>query len=204
MILTCRGPQSKLALSLQFGKYRHYCSVRSVLYIFTGSSRVWQAKEIALESSDENNFNEGALYSDVTRIKRTNRGTPSAKETGRKSSTQTQGELEAIKKGFLSRSCCQGGGSYKAPSREGTGENCSHLPSLSSHRCLPLAPAGQKPDGRGTRVHRSWPPGMWTGQRRQKADLGSKQRSSRSLRSSKILPSNTIKVPLWQRHSSCL
>lgn len=41
-------------------------------------------------------------------IKRTNKGTPSTKETGRKSITQTQRELEAIKKGLLSRSYWHG------------------------------------------------------------------------------------------------
>lgn len=75
MILTSKWPQSKLALPHQFSNYRHYCCVQLVLHTLTVSIRVWQAKHIALESSNENNFNEGTLHSGVSRIKRTNTGT---------------------------------------------------------------------------------------------------------------------------------
>lgn len=72
-----------MALPHQFSNYNHHC-IQLWLHILSASIRVWQATVVVLESSNEKHFNEGTLYSGVSRVKGTNKGIPSAKGTGRK------------------------------------------------------------------------------------------------------------------------
>lgn len=141
------------------------------------SIRAWQVAETALESSNEKKFNEGTLYSGMGTIKRTNKGTPSTKETGRKSITQTQRELEAIKKGLLSRSCCHGARQLHDPKQGWNREK--GLPSifplllqvpLSHWLKLPRSQLAKKPHCIDASLQ-----GCRTGRERKKTDLGSRE-----------------------------
>lgn len=86
--------------------------------------------------------------------------------------------------------------------RRGQGKKMnSHLPSLSSCKCLPLAEAAQKPAGKGALVHRGWPPGIQNRQRKAES-RAEKQTGTGTCGSSKLLSDNAIMAPLRYCHLS--
>lgn len=154
------------------------------------SVKVWQAADCALESANQKNFNEGTLHSGVTAW---TRAPLVLNRQGAKSITRTQREPQAIKKGCSVGAVVMEQGSYRAQCREGTGEKInSHLPSLSSRKCLPLAEAAQEPAGKGALVHGGWPPGREN--RQGKAENRSEKQTGTGTRgSSKTLSDKKIR-----------
>lgn len=148
MIPTSRWPQPKLARCHRFTNYNYQC-VHLWLHIFSVSSRVWQATEVAPESSTEKNLNEGPLYLGVTESRERTRAPLALKRQGGKCITEPRGSWKLFKKGLLSRSCCHGARQLHDPGQGGTGKNTPTCPSLL--QVLPTAEAAQlakKPERR--------------------------------------------------------
>lgn len=144
MIPTSRWPQPKLARCHRFTNYNYQC-VHLWLHIFSVSSRVWQATEVAPESSTEKNLNEGPLYLGVTESRERTRAPLALKRQGGKCITEPRGSWKLFKKGLLSRSCCHWSEAVTWPRAGRNREKYSHLPfSPASASHCGSCPAGKE------------------------------------------------------------